>query len=112
MGWYDGEARRLESAEPPDGKYLPDEPASFARSMNSSVKRNLFRLPNSGLSSCLATHAVELVGMKCTSVLGHSGNTASPKCHCSGRHHGVHDGCDRGGGFGLSDSAWCSSRGL
>jgi hypothetical protein len=61
----------LESAEPPDGKYLPDEPASFARSMNSSVKRNLFRLPNSGLSRCLATHAVELVGMKCTFVLGH-----------------------------------------
>jgi hypothetical protein len=45
MGWYDGEARRLESAAPPDGKYLPDEPASFARSVNSSVKRNLFRLP-------------------------------------------------------------------
>lgn len=61
MGWYDGEARRLESADPPDGKYLPDEPASFARSMNSSVKRNLFRLPNLGLSRCQATHAVELV---------------------------------------------------
>jgi hypothetical protein len=30
---------------PPDGKYLPDEPASFAKSMNSSVKRNLFHLP-------------------------------------------------------------------
>jgi hypothetical protein len=45
--------------------------------MNSSVKRNHFRLPTFGLSRCLATHAVELVGMKCTFVLGHSGSMAS-----------------------------------
>jgi hypothetical protein len=97
MGWFDGEARRLESAAPPDGKYLPDEPASFARSMNSSVKRNHFRLPTFGLSRCLATHAVELVGMKCTFVLGHSGFMASQNCHFSERHDELHDGGDRGG---------------
>lgn len=55
MGWYDGEARRLVSADPPDGKYLPDEPASFAKSMNSSVKkRNLFRLSNCCVSAVIA----------------------------------------------------------
>ena len=36
-GWY--------RQNPPDGKYLPDEPASFAKSMNSSVKRKLSILP-------------------------------------------------------------------
>jgi hypothetical protein len=47
---------------PPDGKYLPDEPASFAKSMNSSVKRNLFQLANPGVLSCRATNAIEVIG--------------------------------------------------